>query len=834
MRKNFRIWWPKQLSSEPSSNDYYLFGWFISSSSASIDVVVAFWCSKVSLSGGQSSIQEIVYDTNGRMPVCLQEQSCFRLLGQCSAPLNSNGESRNVSVEEENEVWSSPHSEESVCGCNHLDGFGPQCGKNGGEGDYWIHLIHSFSDKSGGGRIPQLHHVHWKGQEVVQCSVHVILYDIPVYGVQHFTMNHWTASKQPEATSNKLKWVDELQKRQSVFDMDATILAMNCASAARKALERHIGSDRSCPIKCMYIFYSVSCFSVESNSLFLSITFHYNVSDSSTAKVSMFGWGRWICVRPAKLFHTTWRNIEIRCSQIIYWPIFLEDNSIRLRACVEYAERAALRRHSMWTSLLVDLLFGNLVALVLFSQAESVWLWVSFFAKASTNEILRSGCVWLMGVPAGFKLNTELAGILGMISLNAIQIWSTLWVFIDFLVIYFIKGLAVLGTVSGITIPAALAIDIVGLGKAHVSALHWCISLLYYNQIQALGAIWRLFRGRKKNPLRQRLDSYDYTVKQHVVGSLLFTPLLLLLPTTSVFYIFFTILNTAITMVCTMIDVTISMIHGTPYFEIFLWLSRRSRFPSGIWFEISSCSSDGQGSAYLREVRLPKEGKETKTTDTIVSVLHSNYLSIGDLVLPRYREVFSGVSGFLITSRQGALTGIRSLGVSFSIVYPPELRQDWIPSSHQNFRGCLYLRASTGALLQVSNGMHARTFQDATITQDVRNNKTALFDGIEEGGIRASSSYSHEINEQDNESALEGLQDRVNLLKRLSGDINEEVEGHNRMLDGMGNDMDASRGVLSGTMDRFKMVFETKSSRRMATLVASFLLLFLIVYYLTR
>ncbi|CAJ1901961.1 unnamed protein product [Sphenostylis stenocarpa] len=117
-----------------------------------------------------------------------------------------------------------------------------------------------------------------------------------------------------------------------------------------------------------------------------------------------------------------------------------------------------------------------------------------------------------------------------------------------------------------------------------------------------------------------------------------------------------------------------------------------------------------------------------------------------------------------------------------------------------------------------------------------RNNRVSLFDGIEEGGIRAQSVYSssHEIDEHDNEQALDGLQDRVKLLKRLSGDINEEVDSHNRMLDRMGNDMDASRGVLSGTMDKFKMVFETKSSRRMFTLVASFVVLFLIIYYLTK
>ncbi|KAK7378713.1 hypothetical protein VNO80_04159 [Phaseolus coccineus] len=44
---------------------------------------------------------------------------------------------------------------------------------------------------------------------------------------------------------------------------------------------------------------------------------------------------------------------------------------------------------------------------------------------------------------------------------------------------------------------------------------------------------------------------------------------------------------------------------------------------------------------------------------------------------------------------------------------------------------------------------------------DGRNNRVALFDGIEEGGIRASSLYStssHEIGEHDNEQALDGLQ----------------------------------------------------------------------------
>lgn len=44
-----------------------------------------------------------------------------------------------------------------------------------------------------------------------------------------------------------------------------------------------------------------------------------------------------------------------------------------------------------------------------------------------------------------------------------------------------------------------------------------------------------------------------------------------------------------------------------------------------------------------------------------------------------------------------------------------------------------------------------------------------MFDDIEEGGIRGSSSYtSHEIDEHENDNAMDGLQDRVLMLKRVS------------------------------------------------------------------
>ncbi|EYU32531.1 hypothetical protein ABFS83_14G024000 [Erythranthe nasuta] len=121
--------------------------------------------------------------------------------------------------------------------------------------------------------------------------------------------------------------------------------------------------------------------------------------------------------------------------------------------------------------------------------------------------------------------------------------------------------------------------------------------------------------------------------------------------------------------------------------------------------------------------------------------------------------------------------------------------------------------------------------------RDNRSSRAALFDNLdslEEGGLRSSSSYSSGIDEHENEKTMDSLHDRVSFLKRLTGDIHEEVESHNRMLDRTGNEMDASRGIMSGTMDRFKMVFEKKSNRRICKLATYFVIAFFLFYYTVR
>lgn len=70
-----------------------------------------------------------------------------------------------------------------------------------------------------------------------------------------------------------------------------------------------------------------------------------------------------------------------------------------------------------------------------------------------------------------------------------------------------------------------------------------------------------------------------------MVGSLMFTPLLLLLPTTSVFYTFFTLIYSVLSIVRLCLQYLILILQWFPYAEVALWLLQPKRFPSGVWFK---------------------------------------------------------------------------------------------------------------------------------------------------------------------------------------------------------------------------------------------------------
>ncbi|KAL0917521.1 hypothetical protein M5K25_012587 [Dendrobium thyrsiflorum] len=680
-RKQCRVWWPRQLSDYKPSSNLLLFGWCIHSLN-SLDIVLAHATSTLEISVNRQphDIQEILSHADTKMPVALQESSTFSLLGICvlqSSILNmktmsnqyidSSSKSRKgkmhcIEVEERSPFECSGRY---TCGCEKLDPSMDtqrqdliRCGN-------WIQLFSRLQGSSckGARWIPEFDHIHENGVMLSISGFHLVIYDLPAFSKHHYTLSSGGYSKKAAATPfRNPRWTGHFQKP-PFTDLEAVVSALNCSDAAKQLLQRRLFEKiptthlSLCWLASkLWFMLAISLASI-SSVIYIIFQLFYTVLNFNLHKLAT--------IILKKVFSHTWKHVHIRTCQFLYWPIFL-GSGFRSHSNAEFAHRDALRKHSMWSAVAVDVLLGAVFGLAVLVNIEFIGYWINFVAHNITENVLRSGCVWLMGVPAGFKLNTELAEFFGMVSLDAIQTFSTLWLFMASFLHHFLGGVALSGILFGLTVPAALCIDMLKLVTLHVATLHWLISFIYSQQIQASASLWRLFRGRKWNPLRQRLDSYDdYSVEQHVVGSLLFTPILLLLPTTSIFYIFFTLLSTALILIRFSIEITISILHATPYAEILLWLARRRRFPSGIWLDIISGANSFSSSSH----GLPEIGHMTLNSDersfngiqeTAVSVLHSKYATLGQIVLPCYARVFGNISTTF--SRQlasGILSGQR-------------------------------------------------------------------------------------------------------------------------------------------------------------------------------
>ncbi|KAG0482605.1 hypothetical protein HPP92_010689 [Vanilla planifolia] len=686
-RTQCRVWWPKQLLHGNPSSNLLLFGWCMNSFN-SLDIVVAHAISAIEVSKFQLDIQEVVYHVDANMSSALQESSTFSVLGVCIVESCSE-DKRKIgsqfdyscstsirkkmqfhrceqdtalnSIFRENVHDSSEDYGTYRYGFKRLDSFIDTLRQALFRHGNWIqlHYICQGSSYKGARWIPKFDHVHQNGNMLPISAFHLIIYDLPAYGVHHYSLNSWVYSAQEISLFRKPSWMDYLHRKPVLMDLEAAVLALNCSGTAKKILERRLGLNIVATNLFLSVFTSKLCYvlaiplSSISAGIYVIIQSFYTILEFKYHKLAI------MILR--KVFRHTWKNVHIRSSQFLYWPIFLLGSGLSLHPNAEFVHEDALRKHPMWSSIVVDLILGTCFGLSLFANIEYISSCIFYIAHDIRDNLLRSGCVWLMGVPAGFKLNTQLSEFFGTISLDAIQTFSTLWVFVGGFLQHFIRVLALLGIFFGLTVPAALCMDMLLFVSFHVIMLHWLIAFIYSQQIQALASLWRLFRGRKWNPLRQRLDTYDdYSVEQHVVGSLLFTPLLLLLPTTSVFYIFFTLLCTSLSFLHIAIEVTISILHATPYAEILFWLMRRRRFPSGIWFEIVSSTNLSTSQSHCTITLNSDERCLSMTTESMVSILRSNYATLGQIVIPCYTRVFGTISpNFGRQLASGILSGQR-------------------------------------------------------------------------------------------------------------------------------------------------------------------------------
>jgi len=232
-----------------------------------------------------------------------------------------------------------------------------------------------------------------------------------------------------------------------------------------------------------------------------------------------------------------------------------------------------------------DVIIGIALGSYIIDNAAWVADQISTVLSMYTVAALQRTISWLMDWPAGLKLNNELAAFLGDLFLWVIDHWSNC---IDALqpvlphVIWFIG----FSSFAGASMPIALFSDLLSILTLHIYSFYVASARIFDWQLTIILSLFQLFRGKKHNVLRKRIDSCDYDLDQLLLGTILWTLLLFLLPTVVVFYLTFASARMAIISLKAVLDTLLACLNHFPLFALMLRLKDSQRLPGGIRFEL--------------------------------------------------------------------------------------------------------------------------------------------------------------------------------------------------------------------------------------------------------
>lgn len=127
--------------------------------------------------------------------------------------------------------------------------------------------------------------------------------------------------------------------------------------------------------------------------------------------------------------------------------------------------------------------------------------------------------------------------------------------------------------------PLAMLSDLLSALTIHIYSFYLASARIYHWQLTILQSLFHLFRGKKHNVLRNRIDSCDYDLDQLLVGTILFTLLSFLLPTVGVFYLNFAIARMMIISMKAGFDTLLSCLNHFPLFALMLRVKDSRRLP---------------------------------------------------------------------------------------------------------------------------------------------------------------------------------------------------------------------------------------------------------------
>lgn len=301
----------------------------------------------------------------------------------------------------------------------------------------------------------------------------------------------------------------------------------------------------------------------------------------------------------------TIQQIDLRCQQLCYFPVqyFRINNNIAIQEPLPGLKTGLktfleLRKdlpsehypeyirfyNTIWL-ILNDISFGMILGSLLIQYNDTIAIFLHNAIELCMYNLLKHVTNTLSQSPFGIKLNEELTRFLGDLFLWIIEFSYSEFIYkiadVQKLKL-FISCLSIISCGFGASFALSIMVDFFSFLSIHIHLFYLISRKLYHWQLHNMSSFYYLFRGKKKNVLRDRIDHNNFELDQLLMGTLLFIILAFLTPTVLAFYISYVLFHLAIIALEIAFEALISLLNHFPLFVLLLRIKDQNRIPGGV------------------------------------------------------------------------------------------------------------------------------------------------------------------------------------------------------------------------------------------------------------
>ncbi|KAL5495298.1 GPI1 [Sanghuangporus weigelae] len=277
------------------------------------------------------------------------------------------------------------------------------------------------------------------------------------------------------------------------------------------------------------------------------------------------------------------QQLDLRCEQTVFvlrqaWLLDHTKETSNDKISAHYIST----QNCIWL-ILNDVIIGCAVGIFLTDNNKYLARMIHTFVETWIVDSIRGSIHWLDNWPAGLKLNTELSRFLFLVFNALLDSWEVVLKIVGGLLPSVITIIGISG-ILGMTMILASLSDLISLLSIHLSISYAITRVAFKTQLLMAKSLFNLFRGKRYNVLRARVDDWDYDLDQLLLGAMLLTLINFLFPTITVYYMLFALTRLGVQALQAGIKIALALLNHFPLFALTLRIKDPWRLPGGIVF----------------------------------------------------------------------------------------------------------------------------------------------------------------------------------------------------------------------------------------------------------